>query len=313
MRASPSLRSPDVRRPIAALAALSAALVLCAPAAARPAVGIGEQQAKIFTDPHFRALGIRHVRFVVGWDALGSDWQRAETDAWMARARAARVRVLLSFNVSRTPARREILPSVERYRRVFRSFRRRYPFVRDYVSWNEANHGSQPTARRPDRVAAYFDVIRHECPSCGAVAADVLDGSKMPTFVQAVRRHARHRPRIWGLHNYIDANRFRMTGTRALLRAVKGRVWFTETGGVVWRRHGPNTVPLNESAAHAARAVRWVFKLAALSPRVTRMYFYHWSFPARRDRWDSALMDRRGRPRPAFRVLRHRVRAARRR
>ena len=55
------------------------------------------------------------------------------------------------------------------------------------------------------------------------MAADVLDGSKMPAYVQAVRRHARHRPRIWGLHNYIDANRFRTTGTRALLRAVPGR------------------------------------------------------------------------------------------
>ena len=43
---------------------------------------------------------------------------------------------------------------------------------------------------------------------------------------------------IWGLHNYIDANRFRTRGTRALLRAVKGDVWFTETGGLVVRRNG---------------------------------------------------------------------------
>jgi hypothetical protein len=306
-----------VRRLAAVAAALAAMLVLCAPAGAAraptAAIGIGEQQATMFTDPYFLALGIRHVRYVVAWDALDSAWQRTETDAWMALARAERERVLLAFNVSRTRGRRDILPSVRRYRRVFRRFHRRFPFVRDFVSWNEANHGSQPTARRPDRVAAYYDVIRDECPTCGAVAADVLDGSKMPAYVQAVRRHARHRPRIWGLHNYIDANRFRTTGTRALLRAVPGRVWFTETGGLVWRRHGPHTVPLGESPAHAARAVRWVFKLAALSPRITRMYFYHWSFPARRDRWDSAFMDRRGRPRPAFRVLRHRIRAARRR
>jgi hypothetical protein len=307
-----------IRRPRAtASAALLAFLVLSAPAAAArvgtAAIGIGEQQATVFTDPYFRALNIRHVRFVVGWDALSSSWQRAETDAWMAQARADRVRVLLAFNVSRTRARHDILPSVRQYRRVFRRFHRRYPFVRDFVSWNEANHGAQPTFRRPDRVAAYFDVIRHECPRCGAVAADVLDARNMPAYVQAVRRHARHRARLWGIHNYIDANRFRTTGTRALLRAVPGRIWFTETGGLVWRRHGPHTVPLGESTTHAARAVRWVFKLAALSPRITRVYFYHWSFPAKRSTWDSAFMDRRGRPRPAFRVLRHRILVAGRR
>ena len=168
MPATPSARSPDVRRPAAVAAALAAMLVLCAPAGAAraptAAIGIGEQQAKMFTDPYFLALGIRHVRYVVAWDALDSSWQRNETDAWMAPARAERERVLLAFNVSRTRGRRDILPSVRRYRRVFRRFHRRYPFVRDFVSWNEANHGSQPTARRPDRVAAYYDVIAGRVP-----------------------------------------------------------------------------------------------------------------------------------------------------
>ena len=47
-----------------------------------------------------------------------------------------------------------------------------------------------------------------------------------------------------------------------------------------------------------------MFKLAALSPRVRRIYFYHWQ-PSR-DRlptWDSALVDPRGKPRPAYEVL----------
>ena len=54
-----------------------------------------------------------------------------------------------------------------------------------------------------------------------------------------------------------------------------------------------------------------MFRLANLSRRIRRVYFYHWSFPERLDRWDSAIMDRHGRPRPAYRVLRnHLLRAA---
>ena len=44
----------------------------------------------------------------------------------------------------------------------------------------------------------------------------------------AARRKAE--PRWWGLHNYIDANRFHTTSTRRLLRATKGKIWLTEVG-----------------------------------------------------------------------------------
>ena len=109
---------------------------------------------------------------------------------------------------------------------------------------------------------------------------------------------------IWGLHNYIDANRFRTRGTRALLKAVKGDVWFTETGGLVMRRNG-STVTFPGSTRHAARATSYVFRLAALSSRVKRVYFYHWSpAPTPRPTWDSALVDSHDRPRPAYEVLR---------
>ena len=44
-----------------------------------------------------------------------------------------------------------------------------------------------------------------------------------------------------------------------------------------------------------------MFKLAALSPRVKRVYFYNWT-PG--PTWDSGLMDAHGRPRPAYEVIR---------
>jgi hypothetical protein len=49
---------------------------------------------------------------------------------------------------------------------------------------------------------------------------------------------------------------------------------------------------------------------------VRRVYIYQWTAPPKNSTWDSALMDRRGKPRPAFKVLRtyvRRIRAAARR
>ena len=303
-----------MRRRLVLLALLVAAApaAFCAPAPAAtvndPVIGVGEQSAALFSDPYYERLGLRHVRYVVGWDALRHAWSRAEVDAWMAEAKAARARVLLAFNVSRDETRHHIVPTVAQYRRAFLSFRRRYPFVREFISWNEGNHHSQPTARRPGLAARYFAAAQRACPRCRIVAADLLDDDTVGRWVKRFRRYATVKPRIWGLHNYIDANRFRTSGTRAMLKATRtGRVWFTETGGLVWRRGG---LPLNESAPHAAKATRWVFKLANLSRRVKRVYFYHWTFPERLDRWDSAIMNRRGRPRPAYKVLRNRLRAA---
>ena len=124
---------------------------------------------------------------------------------------------------------------------MFLSFRARYPFVTEFITWNEGNHHSQPTARRPGLAARYHDVASRACPRCTILAADLLDDDTVPAWVKAFRRHARVEPRVWGLHNYIDANRFRTRGTRAMLRAVRGKIWFTETGGLVWRRGGPRS------------------------------------------------------------------------
>jgi hypothetical protein len=109
---------------------------------------------------------------------------------------------------------------------------------------------------------------------------------------------------IWGLHNYLDANRMRTTGTRQLLKAARyGKVWFTETGGVV-KRTNRSRITFPENRRHAAKATKQVFRLARLSPRVRRIYFYHWMpSPKRNASWDSALVDRRGKPRPAYKVL----------
>jgi hypothetical protein len=305
---------------LTALLALAAALGLpaAAPAAAPPAIGIGEQNAELFASPHWARLGLRDARYIAAWDALRHPWQRQEIDAWMAAAQASGTRVLLGFGHSRAQGRERVLPSRRAFQREFRRFRERYPLVTDFLAWNEANHSSQPTWRRPDRAADYFDVIAADCRGCRIVAADVLDWPNMRSWLRAFRRHAEHRPRIWGLHNYIDANRFLTKGTRELLRAVRGEVWFTETGGLIERRQVTDgaTKVWRHSPQRAARAMSWVIRLAGLSSRVRRVYVYHWQPGSLTNRWDSALLDRRGRPRPSYHVVRRwaeRTAAARRR
>ena len=298
-----------------ALGPLVLALVLCAAAPARaqdPVVGIGEQHVEIFSDPFWHALAIPRVRYTAPWDAMRTPEGRAETDAYLNAAQAAGAQVLFGFEHARSKARRRILPSPSAFLREFQRFRARYPWLHEFLTWNEANHCSQPTCRRPDVAARYYNALRRNCRGCRIVAADVLDTSKMPRWIAAFRRRATGRHLIWGLHNYIDANRFRTRGTLGLLRATRHdeAVWFTETGGIVARRNdSPITFPENEG--HAAKAARWVLKLARLSPRVKRVYFYQWTPLGPDATWDSALMDASGRPRPAYYVVRDHLRAAR--
>ena len=173
----------------------------------------------MFTDPRFLASDLHYARRAVPWDALTSPTQTAQLDAWLAGARAAHVNPLLSFTHSSTNRRQ--LPTPERLLYEFRRFRARYPWVTDYASWNEANHCGEPTCHRPELVAAYWRKLRVACPTCRILAAEVLDMPNMTSWVKAFRRAAKVEPRYWGMHNYIDANRLRTTGTRRLLKAVK--------------------------------------------------------------------------------------------
>ena len=276
--------------------------------ASRVIVGFGEQRAEVFSNPHWQRLGLKHTRLVVGWDALSSEWQTREIDQWISEAQRVGAVPLLALSRSRISRRKRILPTVGQYRRVFMQFRERYPRVKTYLTWNEANHCSQPTCHRPDIAARYFDAMRSACPSCKIVAADVLDSPNMERWLRAFQGAARHKPRIWGLHNYLDANYFRTEGTRAMLRTVEGKIWFTETGGIVRRgaAHLRGPYRFSESPSRAARATRWVLReLAQASPRIRRVYLYHFEYPGPEATWDSGLLDEQGRPRPAYRVIRN--------
>ena len=290
-----------VARRTSLLVAVFAALLACAAPAGALTVGIADNKADMFFDPRFASSGVGQARISVGWDVLSSPWQTQQLDQWLTAAHNADVDALVSFGHSRTD--RRSLPSPERYLYEFRRFRARYPWVKEFATWNEANHCGEPTCHRPALVAAYYRNLRRECRDCRILAAEVLDMPNMVTWVRSFKRAAHQEPRYWGLHNYIDANRARTTGTRRMLKAVKGQVWFTETGGIV-RRTNRHKVTFPESAKHAATATRFLFnKLVPLSRRVTRVYIYHWNADATPTTWDSALIGPTGRVRPAYKVV----------
>jgi hypothetical protein len=106
-------------------------------------------------------------------------------------------------------------------------------------------------------------------------------------------------PSIWGLHNYSDTNRFHATGTRAVLADTTGQLWLTETGGIV-KLSGDFPFSLSRQT----KATSYMFTLAGLSRRITRLYVFQWTGGVTaRERFDAGLTDVHGKPRPAYCVI----------
>ena len=283
---------------IVACCALAAAPASCA--AATWGMGI---DAAGMSEPLFTDLGIRQVRVVTPWDAAFHD--RKRLDWWLARASAEGLEPLVAFNHSRNDLCKPPCPapSPKRYERAMRAFHARYPWVRQVTPWNEANHGKQPTAHRPELAARYYRIARRVFRGSTIVAADVLDSHNMTRWMRRFLRAAGPRPQVVGLHNYSDVNHFRSTATDALLRMTHAKVWLTETGGVVSiRARRGDAQPSQER--HAASALDYVFGLVARRPRIARAYIYEWRRTQTFDRFDAGLLRTDGTPRPGYFAVR---------
>jgi len=224
----------------------------------------------------------------------------------MSAAQAAGVNVLVTFDRSRRPGRKTFRPDTHSLIKQFNRLRARYPFVKEWVTWNEPN-----LSQSASRTAHQWLALRKACPTCTILAADLVDRPNLARWARTFVRYAHRQPPIWGLHNYADANQYTPRATKALLRAVKGKIWFTETGGVVRRNNGSKVKYKGQSLTHAAKAISYIFnKLVRLSPRIQRVYLFHWN--GRNSTWDSALISPYGKPRPAFNVLANLLRHLRR-
>jgi hypothetical protein len=294
-----------MRRPALLLALLVSLAAPVAGAQAKPLVGIGDQKPNMFSDPRLTWLNITKVRTVVSWRVNEKGYyERDYVDRWLKGARAVGATPLVGFGHAWAGSKRRVLPSVKLYTQVVKEFHRRYPWVTDFIAWNEANHCSQPTCHKPERAAEYYDAFVKVCPKCNILGASVIDQPNMVPWVRAFERKARHKVKIWGLHNYLDVNRLRDTGTKKLLKAVRVPIWITETGGIVRRKHYKNQVTgFEESEPHAAKAVKYVLDLATRQPRLQRVYIYQWNTDSHENGWDSGIIGSLGERRKAFDVI----------
>lgn len=273
-------------------------------------VGIGEEKPYVFEDPRFTKLGIRHARYDVGWDSMDDRHQTQVLRNWLKVARAHRVVPLITFDQSRRAHRLHVLPSVRDFRHEFRIFRRRFPWVNEFATWNEANLCPEPTCHQIARVVGYWKAMGRECPHCKLLAAELLDVRDASNWMAQFIADAHTQPRYWGLHDYLGANRLDDVSTRAAARVARGEIWLTETAGLVHRRGQKKHPGFPENPAHAARVTGYLLShMVFVSPRITRIYLYEWNAVNRFDSWDSALIGYNQKPRPAYRVLLRALRA----
>jgi hypothetical protein len=276
-------------------------------------VGIGDQNAAMFSNPLYGQAGFKRARYFPSWNVALKPQEAAWLDQWLAGAQATGTEPLISFFASlgsACPSRPCKLPTVRQFTRAFKAFRKRWPQVRVISPWNEANHRSQPTFKNPKRAAQFYNVVRKNCKRCKIIAADVIDERNMERWLKVFKRTAK-KPRIWGLHNYRDTNKRRgqlLGGTKRLLKAVRGDIWLTETGGIVKfvLPSGGTLFPYSESRAN--RATKRMFELARrYRGRIKRLYIYHFIQSATDNRFDAGLVRRDGTARPAYRTVRNRL------
>jgi hypothetical protein len=295
---------------------LLASLLVVPTAEAKYRVGVGDQNAAMFDSARWQSLKLKRTRYLVPWDWTKQAWQRAEVENYMNRARVAKQQVLVTFTASRgcwngrrySKKKSCRAPSAKAYKNSFARFDNAFPWVKTYSAWNEVNHASQPTYRKPGLAVRYYDVLRKLARKrrFKVMAADILDTSNMARYLRSFMRKAKGRPRLWGLHNYQDVNRRTSADTRLMLSLVPGEVWLTETGGIV-KFQG-----FKYSPSRAAKRTKWMFTLAnrydsrqrGLRSKVTQLFVYRWFGEPRSARFDAGLVDANGKPRKAYNVFR---------
>ena len=166
-----------------------------------------------------------------------------------------------------------------------------FPTVKVISPWNEANHFTQPTSRSPASAAKFTNTVAKLCTDCKIVVADILDqaddpAAKSPKFTETAKwiksfRKSLKVPRtICGIHNYSDVNRFRSTGTAAIMKALGCKeYWLTETGGLYkfgsfWSKK--TYKGCSTASSCQVKATKYMFSLAKKNKKIKRLYVYTW-------------------------------------
>ena len=311
-----------MRRLLLPIAALIAVLAVPAGAGAYT-LGVSDQQASTFTNPDFAPLKFKAARYITPYDVMDSPADKAQLDAWVSAARAAHQRILISFEHShRSNSRALKAPSVAAYTKELKKFKKAFPTVRDISPWNEVNRchalrdGSvqgQPSkicslTTGPKLTAQYYGAARKvfKGSKYTIVGLDILDEqnvNKTIKYLQSFLRHASPDPKVIGFHNYSDTNRFSTTRTKRVLQTFRGKVWLTETGGIV--KLG-SSFPFDTN--RAAKALGCMFTLAKSNKRITALFVYQYNPPADPSTafFDAGLINPDNSLRPGYTVVKDR-------
>lgn len=319
-------------RRLVLIACLAAVMTggMASTASAAVIAGIGDQNADTFTNPYFKALKVKRTRLIVPYDAVLREPGASRLKQWLDAVRAAKLKPVIAFNPtggSACPAKPCSIPSTRAYTRAFKTFRKKYPWVKEFNFWNETNSATQPTgptkASVLKKTAALYKAALKVCGrKCRVSGPDLLDqgvGDKrksvrvrnqkrMKKWVSLFLRYAgrRNYPKLWGIHNYGDTNYRRSTGTAFMLRSIakKGEVWVTETGGIYSFRLQSGKQTFKPSASRQAKATTYAYTLAKkFNRRIKRLYYYQWRKNNEGDFFDAGIVDYFGALRPAYKSL----------
>jgi hypothetical protein len=278
--------------------------------------GIGDEDAHMFRNARWIGLRTKIVRYIAPYDAAVHRDSLNKAITFIELAEATHQKVLVAFYHSEhSPTR---LPSVAQYQHDVQKFVKRFPYVKQYQSWNEANRGnvaraySSPSA---GSAARYYQALLRVCNRCTVIGLDVLDANNIgPTlsYISEFKHEVGHlktvMPKIWGLHNYSDINRLQSWRTRELVRAFGGQVWLTETGGLV--KFGGAYPNRNGSGlTRAAKVLKYMFGVAASQPQIKRLYIYNWLGGTNSTRFDAGLTNAHEQPRAGYVVVCKQLRA----
>lgn len=287
-----------------------AAVALGAHVASHTLVGLGDEYAQMFSNPLWQQLHTKIARYIAPYDAVAHRDSLARATAWIKAAEEQHAQILVAFYHSEhTPTK---LPSVSQYAHDVQKFIKRFPQVRQYQAWDEANRGNIPhylSSPSAGANARYYQALRRACTTCTVIGLDVLDQANIgPTleYISEFKREIGHlhtvMPSIWGLHDYSDVNRLESWRTREVGRALGGGVWLTETGGIV-QFGGAFPNRSGSGLARAAKVLNYTLDLAGSYQRIRRLYIYNWTGGVNSSRFDAGLTDSRDRPRPGYKVV----------
>jgi hypothetical protein len=279
--------------------------------------GLGDETATMFSNPLYKQLHTKIVRYIAPYDAAVRSYSLDKAIVFIHDAEAAHEKVLVAFYHSEyTPTK---LPSVSSYQNDVKKFVKRFPHVKEYESWDESNRGNERGQfSSPSAVGAakYYQALLRVCKGCTVIGLDVLDARYIePTlnYISEFKQEIYHletvMPTIWGLHNYSDVNRLEGWRTREIVRAFGGQVWLTETGGLV--KFGGAFPNRNGSGlTRAAKVLKFMFALAAAHAKIKRLYIYDWNGGTSSTRFDAGLTNAHEQPRAGYVVVCRQLRAA---